>query len=65
MFRRIDNDGNKRLNLDEFAKGLRECGLGSMNLNEIDEIFSRFDKDRNGSISFNEFLEALRVCMVI
>lgn len=59
IFRRMDDDGNKLLDFDEFYKGIKECGL---KVNEIQakEIFDRFDLDNSGSIDMTEFLIALR-----
>ena len=56
----MDDDGNKRLNFEEFHKGLTEYGLG-FSKDEILKIFQAFDKDRSGSVEFEEFLINLRV----
>lgn len=37
-FRRMDDDGNKKLSLDEFIKGIRDSGLDCTN-EEAEEIF--------------------------
>lgn len=59
-FKIIDDDDSKTLNMSEFKKGIRECGL---NLSELalNELYSFFDKDRSGSIDFDEFLQGVRV----
>jgi hypothetical protein len=59
-FKIIDDDNSKTLNMPEFKKGIRECGL---NLSELalNELYSYFDKDRSGSIDFDEFLQGVRV----
>jgi hypothetical protein len=59
-FKIIDDDNSKTLNMPEFKKAIRECGL---NLSELalNELYSYFDKNRSGSIDFDEFLQGVRV----
>ncbi|CAG0887514.1 unnamed protein product [Cyprideis torosa] len=59
VFRRMDDDTNKTLNEEEFAKGIKESGVDLTN-EEQKEIFSRFDKDGSGGINFDEFLVGIR-----
>ncbi|CAL7942601.1 unnamed protein product [Xylocopa violacea] len=58
-FRRMDEDGNKKLNLEEFTTGLRECDLDVPD-EEIQEIFNAFDTDNDGNISVDEFIVGIR-----
>lgn len=59
-FRIMDDDGSGALNLAEFKKGIKECGLNVSDYDLI-QLFNYFDKDKNGSISFDEFIAAIRV----
>lgn len=59
-FRRIDDNGDKSLDLEEFTKGLRDTGLEVSN-EEAQEIFNQFDTDASGTINMNEFLLGIRV----
>ncbi len=56
----MDDNSNRKLEFDEFKKGLTEYGTG-FSKDEIVSLFSQFDKDNSGSIDFDEFLEAVRV----
>jgi Ca2+-binding EF-hand superfamily protein len=56
----MDDNKNKKLDFEEFKKGITEYGL-NYSKEEIKEIFNVFDKDKSGQIDFEEFLERLRV----
>ncbi|XP_076758032.1 calcyphosin-like protein [Xylocopa sonorina] len=58
-FRRMDEDGNKKLNLEEFTTGLHESDLDVPD-EEIQEIFNAFDTDNDGNISVDEFIVGIR-----
>ena len=60
MFRRMDDDGSRGLNLEEFTKGIRETGL-ILNDDEAQLLFQKFDVDGSGTINIDEFLIAVRV----
>lgn len=59
LFRVMDDDGNRKLSMDEFRKGVQEYGLG-FTKDEIFEMFRSFDRDENGSVDYEEFLRSLR-----
>ena len=60
----MDDDGSKKLNVEEFTKGINEYGL-NFSKAEIGELFRVFDTDQSGSIDFDEFLRKLRVGFTI
>ncbi|XP_071638616.1 calcyphosin-like protein isoform X1 [Temnothorax longispinosus] len=62
VFRRMDEDGNNKLNLEEFKTGLEETGM-EISDDEINEIFQKFDTDEDGNISVDEFLVGIRPLM--
>jgi Ca2+-binding EF-hand superfamily protein len=57
LFRIMDDDGSKSLDVEEFKKGVHEYGMTDA---EARDMFSKFDTDGSGTISFDEFLQALR-----
>ena len=60
MFRRMDDDGSRSLNLEEFSKGIRETGL-ELNDDDLKNLFQKFDIDSSGTVNIDEFLIAVRV----
>jgi Ca2+-binding EF-hand superfamily protein len=64
LFRIMDDDKNRKLNVDEFKKGIDEYGL-NFSKAEIEQIFRDMDTDNSGSVDFDEFLRRLRVCFTL
>ncbi|KAL9894719.1 calcyphosin-like protein isoform X3 [Glossina fuscipes] len=60
VFRIMDDDGSKTLNVEEFSDGIKECGLNELTEEEIEGLFSSFDEDGSGTIDMTEFLLKLR-----
>lgn len=60
----MDEDGNKKLNIEEFKTGLKQTEL-EIGDDEIDEIFQKFDTDEDGNISVDEFLVGIRVSSLV
>ncbi|XP_011881244.1 PREDICTED: calcyphosin-like protein isoform X2 [Vollenhovia emeryi] len=59
VFRRMDDDGNKNLSLEEFKKGIEETGL-ELSDDETNELFQKFDSNEDGNISVDEFIVGIR-----
>lgn len=62
IFRRLDEDGNKKLSLEEFTSGISETEM-ELSEDEIGEVFQKFDTDKDGSISIDEFIVGIRPAM--
>jgi len=59
----MDEDGNKKLNEEEFKTGIQETGI-DLEEDEIKEVFEKFDTDGDGNISVEEFLVGVRVSVL-
>lgn len=60
FFRRLDRDGNRRLDAGELQRGLAELGL-VLDKAEAEGVCRRWDRDGSGTLDLEEFLRALRV----
>jgi hypothetical protein len=60
IFKAMDNNGNKLLDVDDFRWGLKDYGI-EISKEEAVKVLDHFDRDKNGQVDFNEFLRALRV----
>ena len=58
----MDDNKNRKLEFEEFRKGVNEYGL-NYSKEEMKDIFDIFDKDHSGTIDFDEFLERLSVSL--
>lgn len=59
-FRALDSyDGNRKVDRQEFAIGLRENGI-ILSPKEHNMLFDYFDLDKDGNICFDEFLVGIR-----
>jgi Ca2+-binding EF-hand superfamily protein len=59
VFRRMDNNGDRKMDRHEFMWGLRENGH-TLSPSEFERIFKYFDKNNDGKISYDEFLRGIR-----
>jgi hypothetical protein len=63
MFRILDNNGNRQLDLNELIWGLKDFGIG-LDEEQAKVVLEYFDRDRSGTVNFDEFLRALRVTLI-
>ena len=65
MFRQVDNDGNGKVDFEEFLKLIRKKQKYASNPEESDDpnlqIFKMFDKDGSGSLSASEWLSVRHI----
>lgn len=64
LFRIMDDNRDRKLNMDEFRKGVEEYGL-NFSKADIEELFRLLDFDHSGSIDYEEFLRRLRVYLFL
>ena len=60
IFKAMDENGNKKLECDDFRWGLMDYGV-SVTKEEATEILNHFDRNGDGRVDFDEFLVCLRV----
>ena len=58
LFNKFDEDGNGKIDLEEFYKGLCKISEKKLNKKEITEIFYNIDTDKNNYIEQEEFAQA-------
>lgn len=59
IFRMMDDDGNRKISLQELQTGLNDYGL-RMELKDLQLLLAAVDKDNTGSLSFDELLSTIR-----
>lgn len=59
LFRRMDNNGNKKLDQAEFTEALASYGLFPKVV-EIQALMKYYDVDGDGNITYEEFIRGLR-----
>ena len=64
VFKQIDENKNKSLDISELEGGLRLIGV-NLNEEQCAALLKYFDKDGSNTINFNEFLVAIRVSIQI
>lgn len=64
VFKAMDDNGNKCLDVDDFRWGLMDYGI-SITKDEAQEVLNHFDRDKNGTVNFDEFLRTLKVSYIL
>lgn len=59
IFKQYDNDGNRKIDAQEFFVGLNESGC-NLTKDETNCLLAYFDTDQDGTVNFDEFLVGLR-----
>ena len=59
LFRRMDNNGNKKLDINEFTEALNTYGLFPKVV-EVQALMKYYDVDGDGNITYEEFIRGLR-----
>jgi len=60
IFRQMDNNGNKKLDIEEFTGALNTFGIFAK-VCEVQALMKFFDTNGDGNIGYEEFIRGLRV----
>ena len=59
VLRRIDQNGDRKLQFEEFAEGVHSYGL-NLRDEDLKRLFQYFDRDKSGTVSVSEFVRGVR-----
>ena len=62
LFRNIDDDGSRSINISEFSKVCNEFRM-DFSQKDLQGVFNYIDINHNGEIDYNEFLRIIRGSM--
>lgn len=60
IFRQMDNNGNKKLDIEEFTQALNTFGIFAK-VCEVQALMKFFDTNGDGNIGYEEFVSGLRI----
>ena len=58
LYRRIDEDGDGKIDINEFDAGLKRCGF-AVNRRDTEELYSQIDRDNSRTIDYPEFIQLM------
>jgi Ca2+-binding EF-hand superfamily protein len=61
LFRKLDIDGNGKVDREELVQALANSELPWMTLQEVDELMAALDKNQDGVIDQGEFMTCLKL----
>lgn len=61
MFRKLDIDGNGKVDREELVQALANSELPWMTLQEVDELMAALDKNHDGVIDQGEFMTCIKL----
>ncbi|KAG6586864.1 putative calcyphosin [Phytophthora cinnamomi] len=64
ILRRMDQNSNGMIELEEFRDGIAQLGIRDVDPEEVERTFRYFDRDQSGKITIDELMRGLRGSMV-